>query len=283
MRFCENILYDNKNNPIIKTFHSSVLPQKRLFNMHHHTECELSLFISGSGIYSVKNKQYTFHAGDIFLFGSDEAHCITEIFKELDLLNIHFEPRVLWQYPEALELLNLFHSRNSNFTNKFSGDDVVLKNIILDIEAELSEKKTGYKIQTKHNLFSALIHIMREYNYIEFNNNPSQNTTTTKSLTEAINYIQSHLYDQLTLEEIATIAHMTKNHFSYIFKKFNGISLWNYITIKRVEAAIELLKTTNLTKIEIAEKCGFTSSSNFYKAFKQVTGMQPKDYLSEKK
>ena len=58
----------------------------------------------------------------------------------------------------------------------------------------------------------------------------------------------------------------------------NGISPWDYITIKRVERAVELLKTTELTKLEIAERCGFSGSSNFYKAFAHVTGKKPGDY-----
>ena len=61
-------------------------------------------------------------------------------------------------------------------------------------------------------------------------------------------------------------------------KKLNGISPWEYITIKRVERAVEMLKTTDLTKLEIAERCGFSGSSNFYKAFAHVTGKKPGDY-----
>ena len=66
------------------------------------------------------------------------------------------------------------------------------------------------------------------------------------------------------------------------FKKFNGISPWEYITIKRVENAVELIKNTNMTKLEIAEKCGFSSSSNFYKAFFNITGKKPSDYSPNK-
>ena len=65
----------------------------------------------------------------------------------------------------------------------------------------------------------------------------------------------------------------------FVFKKFNGVSPWEYITIKRVERAIELLRTTDLTKLEIADQCGFTSSSNFYKAFFHVTGKKPGDFV----
>ena len=57
----------------------------------------------------------------------------------------------------------------------------------------------------------------------------------------------------------------------------NSVSVWEYIKIKRVEKAVGLLKTTDLTKLDIAERCGFSSSSNFYKAFKNVTGKTPSE------
>ena len=88
----------------ICSYHSVLSPRKRKYNAHHHTECELSVFISGSGIYTVHEKEYEFSPGDIFLFGSNEAHCITEIHEELNLLNIHFNPRILWETPENVPL-----------------------------------------------------------------------------------------------------------------------------------------------------------------------------------
>ena len=71
---------------------------------------------------------------------------------------------------------------------------------------------------------------------------------------------------------------MTQTYFSSVFKKYNGITPWEYITIKRVEMAINLLKTSDMSKLEIAERCGFSSSSNFYKAFLKITGKHPKDF-----
>ena len=102
----------------------------------------------------------------------------------------------------------------------------------------------------------------------------------TNSLKEAIEYINDNLTGRLTLEGIAAKACMTPTYFSSVFKKYNGISPWEYITIKRVEMAIEILKTTGLSKLRVAEMCGFSSSSSFYKAFSAVTGKRPKDYKS---
>ena len=78
--------------------------------------------------------------------------------------------------------------------------------------------------------------------------------------------------------ELADIACLSPTYFSSVFKKFNGISLWEYISIKRVERAVDMLKNEKITKLEVAERCGFSSSSNFYKTFTAITGKRPGDF-----
>lgn len=277
MRFDELILYDETNIPYIKTFHSSVSPTKRNYNAHHHTECELSVFIDGEGIYSVCGREYHFKPMDVFLFGSNEEHCITAIDKEINLLNIQFEPRILWEHSENIEILKLFSSRNENFSNRFDSSDAVLSNLILSMENELKNKNIGYKIKVKYLLLSALIHIMRNYPYTK-KEGSFFGGKVTEYIKNAMLYIDSNLENYLSLKDIAEVACMTPTYFSSVFKKFNGISPWEYITIKRVEMAINLLKTSDMSKLEIAERCGFSSSSNFYKAFLKITGKHPKDF-----
>ena len=119
---------------------------------------------------------------------------------------------------------------------------------------------------------------MREYNYVDTDTAHNLHGAARHNLKKAMQYIDDNLEKKMTLKEIANIACMSSTYFSSVFKSFNGISPWDYITIKRVENAIELIKTTNMTIIEIAEKCGFSSSSNFYKAFLRVTGKTPKNY-----
>lgn len=280
MRYDENILTDDTGHPLIKAFHSKVAVGERAYLAHHHTECELSLFIEGSGVYKVRQKQYEFNAGDSFLFGSNEEHCITVISKEINLLNIQFEPRILWESSENAELLKLFSSRNSAFSNKFS--DERLASFILSLENEISGKAICYKTLSRHMLLSALIHILRSYPYVS-KNKEIYGQNAADSLNAALKYIDLNLNERLELSSIAETACMTPTYFSYVFKKFNGITPWEYITIKRVEEAVKLLKTTDLTKLEIAERCGFSSSSNFYKAFYRITGKKPGEYTSKKK
>lgn len=280
MKYNESILEEN-GKPMIKTFFSSVTKGKREYREHHHAECELSVFLSGSGTYTVKDKSYEFRAGDVFLFSGDEIHCITDITEKFVLLNIHFEPRLLWHGNGELDLLKVFFARSEKFDNRIDrGNAATLKirDEICEIERELSEKRDGYAIMAKYKLMSVFVSLIRDYDYVDESQKFTNYEKTVKPIEAALNFIDNNLDKPLTLAEIARCAAMSQTYFSTVFKKLNGLSPWEYITIKRVERAIELLETTSMTKLDIAMQCGFSSSSNFYKAFAKITGKKPDRY-----
>lgn len=276
MRTSEYELLDSQGKILIKVFHSCVGTGERVFQSHHHTQCELSLFVEGKGIYTTDSGKINFNKGDMFMFSADETHCITRIDESINLLNIHFEPRMIWERSDTAELLQFIFQ--SSKKNKFDSSDTKLKSIIETIEKEISGKKFGYEIEIKRLVFSALIHIIRTY-YGETEPvlTPVQSDIT-KKLKKVVLYIEDNLESNLTLGELAKIACMSQTYFSAVFKKYNGISPWNYIIIKRIDKAIFLLKTTDLKIIDVASQCGFSSSSNFYKEFKTITGKQPNDF-----
>lgn len=278
----ENILTDSSQNLLIKSFFSDRQPEKRTYRTHHHAECELSLFIHGSGIYRVNEKSYNFRPGDVFLFSSDEIHCITEIYSECRLLNIHFAPRLLWADSDNAELLKIFFARSGSFENRIERSnphtDTIGKNI-LSVADELAKKRPGYEIMVKYMLFSSLVSLIRNYGYIDTSVKHISLQNTIKPMEKALNFINQNLDKPITLSDISAEAAMSQTYFSTVFKKLNGISPWEYITIKRVDKAISLLKSTDATKIDIAMQCGFNSSSNFYKAFRKITGKCPEDFL----
>lgn len=283
MKFKEHIL------PDIKMFHSAVPGGRREYREHHHTECELSVLLSGSGVYTVKGMEYAFQTGDIFLFGSNEVHCITEISpnSDFELLNIQFEPKFLWNGSDrsALPLLKIFVDRSPAFSNRLDRENPStpqIRNLILEMEEEFCSQKPGRALKLKLNLLSILLSVLRDYGYINEKSRIDSNDQALSRLAQAMTYIDIHLSEPLRLEEIARQSAMSKAYFSTMFKKYNGLSPWDYITIKRVEMAIEMLEKTDFTKLEIATLCGFNSSANFYKAFARITGKKPGDYSCSK-
>ena len=282
MRTEEHVLSAHRGSNGIRSYHSILLPQRRAYNAHHHTECELSVFLSGRGTYTVGEKAYPFEAGSVFLFGSNEEHCITEITEEINLLNVQFEPYILWERPDTMELLSLFNARNTSFENRFRDETGEILNCLRSLENELSLRLPCYTMTARYYLFMALTHIIRNYACIDYAKLVKATDGIAQSLRLAIDYIQENLESKLTLASVARVACFSPTYFSYIFKKFNGISLWEYINIKRVERAVEMLKNERMTKLEIAERCGFSSASNFYKTFSAVTGKTPSEYAEKR-
>lgn len=284
MRYNEYDVLDKRNKPLVKIFHSTVEGGKRAYRGHHHTECELSTIISGCGTYSLENKEYDVKKGDVILFGSDETHCLTEISTDerFDLLNIQFEPRILWTNTEFHgNLMQIFLERNKNFENRINRNNPTsnaLKRLIFEIEDEMANDRFNRSFIVQSKLFEILTLIIRDYDYVS----PREtNSAVLSQLRLTLEYIDENLSEPLTLDELSKKATMNKTYFCTVFKRYNGISPWEYISIKRVEKAIELIKTTSLTKLEIAGQCGFNSASNFYKIFGEVTGKTPSDYKKQ--
>ena len=278
MRYAEYELADALHHICIKSYHSTLPPVKREYREHHHTECEIAVFLRGRGTYAVHGRELPFCAGDVFLFGSNEAHCIINIEEEFDLLNVHFEPRLLWEHPDTMELLNIFAARSRGFSNRFADADGALRAMLLELEDELRDKPPCCEVRARSLLLDVLVHMIRKYDCVDPSRAVSAPSSLTGSMIASIQHINEHLDAKLTLAALAEIACMTPTYYCTVFKKLNGVSPVEYITIKRVERAVELLRTTKMGKLEIAQSCGFSGSSNFYKAFRKITGKCPSDY-----
>jgi len=68
---------------------------------------------------------------------------------------------------------------------------------------------------------------------------------------------------------------MNSSYFSRVFKGTVGVSFIEYLIRLRISNAESLIKTTQLSIIDIAEECGLSSVSNFYSAYKKLMGHNP--------
>ena len=94
----------------------------------------------------------------------------------------------------------------------------------------------------------------------------------------AIAYIQTHLAEKLSVEEIAANAGYSASYFSHLFTNETGMSPYQFVVKSRVENAQQMLKTTRHTVQEIAFQCGFNSAANFCFTFRRSVGVSPHEY-----
>ncbi|TYT76031.1 AraC family transcriptional regulator [Desulfobotulus mexicanus] len=104
-----------------------------------------------------------------------------------------------------------------------------------------------------------------------------------RRICEAMNYIHRHLDRELSLDEIAKSAAFSPFHFHRIFTTLTGESVAAFTRRLRLErAANRLLQKPEESITDIALDCGFSSSQNFAKAFRQSFSMSPTDYRKSK-
>ena len=121
------------------------------------------------GVYSDDQKEYSLSAGDVFLFGSDEVHCLTDISDGFLILSIHFKPNLLWSDSDAFFVLRLFFARSGKFENRLARNEHTraLHESIVRLTGELFDRRDSYARMVKYILFSSLLTIVREYDYID--------------------------------------------------------------------------------------------------------------------
>lgn len=99
---------------------------------------------------------------------------------------------------------------------------------------------------------------------------------------QAIDYIQSHLAENLTVETIAANAGYSPSYFSHVFHKETGVSPYHFVVKSRMDYAMQLLQTTRLSVQDIAFQVGFNSIANFCYAFRKEKGMSPHEYRQKR-
>ncbi len=91
-------------------------------------------------------------------------------------------------------------------------------------------------------------------------------------------YIEDHLEQRISLEDLASLAGVSLFHFARGFKDAIGVSPHAYVTGRRVARARRLLSDPGLSLAEVAARCGFSSQSHFTTIFRKTTGVTPARY-----
>lgn len=88
-------------------------------------------------------------------------------------------------------------------------------------------------------------------------------------------YVREHLADDLSLVQLAAVLNMSPSHFKALFREAAGMPVHQYVIRQRVERAVELLVSTNLSLSEIAMQSGFSNQSHLARFMRRLIGVSP--------
>ena len=141
--------------------------------------------------------------------------------------------------------------------------------MFLPFDSILEELKTDHGNEHK---LSFLIHnILGLLAGIEKRNEPS-------AVTGAIRYMTTHYRENISVADIAGYLALNPRYFSKLFKRHTDSSPHQYLLALRLRRAKALLLETSMSIQQIADECGFTSSTHFIRAFRKENDITPQKY-----
>ncbi len=111
---------------------------------------------------------------------------------------------------------------------------------------------------------------------------PYQEKSTDRVSEMIKNYIDTHITDKITLEDISNSLFISKSHIERAFKKEYGQTPLAYCTRQKIEQVASMLVTTNYSLSQIAQQFSFSDVKYMSKSFKRIKGKTPTEYKKEK-
>ena len=158
--------------------------------------------------------------------------------------------------------------------------DARLARLARDLAEELREEAAGQGLVVGALVEQALVQLLRRYANLRRSAHLelSRAGLVDRRIRLAVELMHAHMHRELSLEEIASSAHLSPFHFSRLFKKLTGATPHAYLASLRAARARDLLAETDLSVTEVGARVGYMSSSHFSKAFRQSTGISPRAY-----
>ena len=149
------------------------------------------------------------------------------------------------------------------------------------IMAEQSQAIAGSEAMTAALMTQCLVHLFRRLPSQDEESLPWLMALQDERLARVIDMILDAPGDNYTVESLAEIAAMSRSAFAERFAESFGRSPMSYVNHVRMQRAIQLLAVENMSIDEIARTVGYSSRSHFSRAFKDHSGLPPKDFRAE--
>lgn len=247
--------------------------------LHQHAEIQISYILEGSGTLIVGDSINEYKEGDILVIGG-------------------FQPHVFKSDTKASEkslMYTLFFSLDSFGKNFFSLPDLNPTKDFFD------SAEYGMKVMPNNSDITELFEALPKQNKVEqiasllllinlitlskteplssFIYKKSYSDDEGKRMGTVIKHVMDNYHQSISLEEISSLAHMTKNAFCRYFKKRTNKTFFQFLIEVRIENACKLLVNhQDFSVSQIAEECGFNNIANFNRKFKEIKGCSPTKY-----
>ncbi|UVI30874.1 helix-turn-helix transcriptional regulator [Paenibacillus spongiae] len=187
-----------------------------------------------------------------------------------DLITVQFSPSA----SEASGLLPLLAAKAPLHWASHM-PELVLEKLLL-LEEQWTERGPYFSVMCAALLMEVLVIVSREVDEGEKAPSAVQHTERMKR------YIDEHYRDKITKVELGAVTGVSPNYAAAIFRKVTGLTISEFVHMKRLKTAQYLLRHSQLTVHDISEQLGYSDPSYFIRTFKRVVGKLPSDLIAER-
>ena len=254
------------------------------FGLHSHEFSEIVIITSGLGVHVTGKESYPLNAGNVFVIGGSRQHDYHSM-ERLCLINILFQPDKLYLRKYDLQTLPGYHAlftlestwrRRNPFQSRLHLTQRELNTLMAfvdQLEEELQARKVGFKFMAMASFMHIVGFLSRCFARIK---NPDSRALL--RIGEAISHLEANYREPVVLEQLASIANMSKRNFMRCFLAATGTSPIAHVIQLRLNQAASLLRRTDDSVTEIAFQTGFSDSNYFTRQFRAQLGMTPSQY-----
>jgi AraC family transcriptional regulator len=157
--------------------------------------------------------------------------------------------------------------------NELASEDPLLQQVILGVAARLREGAPEIYAESAAQFLT--MHMLVRHAGHE---PPKTLTRDALRMQRVCDYMHAHLSENISLEDLAKVACLSRFHLIRMFKQTHGETPYQRLTRLRIERACRRLASSADLIADIALDCGFTNPAHFAAAFRRVTGMSPRAY-----
>lgn len=175
---------------------------------------------------------------------------------------------------KVFDVVNFFNSLDiPPFIVRFNDRlATIIEDLMKEVEVNNVGKERALKSHTELLVIELLRHILKNRLFLE---ELSTNATYFKDprLIDLFNYIKTNLGGDLSNKILAKVANVSEDYVGQYFKMLTGINPQDYIEYQRMEAAVELLRTTKKSIRDIGKEVGYKDTAYFCRRFKMMYGV----------
>ncbi len=262
------------SRPDFEIFHYRE-PNLKSVNIHHHDFYEIYFFLGGNVEYFVDGEKFKLSKGDLLLINPMQLHQpITNQGSVYERIVLWIDRNYLAKLSTYEDLSFCFNQTSSNSVNILHSK-AIMHGRVNELFELLNKEFHSDNFASKTYSESLLLQLLIEVNRLV--KNKKENAEPVKSanlVSRVITYINNHYNEDISLDLLSKKFFISKYHLSHEFSQKVGISVYKYLTLKRLLISRELL-LNGFSASRVAVECGFHNYATFFRIFKSHYGTIP--------